>query len=855
MNRSSSVIDNYWSRPVDDLFQELNSGHNGLDRAVAADRLQKYGQNRMEIGHRHSEVLWMFLNQFSNPLVLILVIAAIVSILIHDWLDAVIVLAIILITAVLSFVQEYRAANAVEKLRQRVFVKSMVLRNGETLSIPSQEVVPGDIVQLTAGSLIPGDGVLLESKNFYVSQALLTGETFPVEKRPGIASQNSSLIERTNCVFMGTSVRSGSAKALIVHTGSKTRFGRIADSLALSQPETEFERGLRRFGTMLIGVMVIMMLAILSVNILFQHPTIEAFMFAMALAVGLSPEMLPAILTITLAHGAQKMAKEGVIVKRLNVIENLGSMDVLCTDKTGTLTKGVVKLDNAMDSTGTPSASVLHLAYLNARLQTGLTNPLDDAIIAAGKEVSVSMREYQKVDEIPYDFIRKRLSIVITSKQEASALMISKGALQNILDVCDRVQIGRTTELLSEKHSREIQQHFAEWSKQGFRVLGIAQKPLKLGKTYTRDDEHEMVFVGFLLFFDPPEEGISKTLGEMCRLGVQLKIITGDNKHVAQHVAQEVGIKTERIITGAELDVMKDEALWHLATKVNLFAEVDPNQKERIISALQRTGHVVGYLGDGINDAPALHAADVGISVDQAADIAKEAADLILLKHNLKVICKGIHEGRHTFANTLKYIFITTSANFGNMISMALASLFLPFLPMLAKQILLNNFLSDIPSMGIANDNIDRDWDKTPHRWDINLVRNFMIVFGLISVVFDFMTFGMLLYISGTVSEVFRTGWFVESLLTELLILFVIRSYKPFYQSKPSRFLIWSTVIVIFITLLLPYLGIGKMMGFVPLPASIMTAILGITILYVIVSEFTKRIFFHRIGMIKGSHQ
>ena len=459
------------------------------------------------------------------------------------------------------------------------------------------------------------------------------------------------------------------------------------------------------------------------------------------------------------------------------------------------------------------------------------------------------MAEYQKIDEIPYDFVRKRLSIVVASKQNPSALMISKGSLENILNACDKVLLGEQTELLTEKNTQNILQQYEDWSKEGYRVLGIAQKSFEPGKTYSRDDEQAMVFVGFLLFFDPPKEGVGKTLNEMYRLGVQLKIITGDNKHVAQHVAQDVGIKTERIITGAELDVMKDEALWHLAPKVNLFAEVDPNQKERIISALQRTGHVVGYLGDGINDAPALHAADVGISVDQAVDVAKEAADFVLLKQNLNAVCKGIHEGRHTFANTLKYIFITTSANFGNMISMAFASLFLPFLPMLAKQILLNNFLSDIPSMGIAGDNIDQNWDKTPHRWDMGLVRNFMIVFGIISVVFDLMTFGMLWYMGGMASEIFRTGWFVESLLTEILIIFVIRSYKPFYLSRPSQFLIWSAVIMILITLALPYLGIGKIFGFVPLPPSILAAILGITILYILVSEWTKRLFFHRIGM------
>ena len=645
---------------------------------------------------------------------------------------------------------------------------------------------------------------------------------------------------------MGTSVRSGTATAVIVDTGRSTHFGQIAGSLTLRPPETEFERGLRHFGALLVRVMVIIVLAILAINIALQHPTLETVLFAMALAVGLSPELLPAILTITLAQGAKTMASHGVIVKRLNAIENLGSMDVFCTDKTGTLTKGVVQLDKALNAAGQPSESVLNLACLNAHFETGLVNPLDEAIIAAGDQSGVSLSDYSKLDEIPYDFVRKRLSIVVKRGQNGAAVMISKGALQNVLEVCDSIQTDTTVEPLNEEHYQTILQRFTAWSEEGYRVLGVAQKTLEPAGGYTRDDERGMRFVGFLLFFDPPEAGVQNTLSELRRLGVQLKIITGDNQHVAHHVAEAVGIEVKRIITGAELADMKDEALWHLAPHATLFAEVDPNQKERIITALQKTGHVVGYLGDGINDAPALHAADVGISVDQAVDVAKEAADFVLLEHDLDVVRKGIDEGRHTFANTLKYIFITTSANFGNMISMALASLFLPFLPLLAKQILLNNLLSDIPAMGIAGDNVDRDWERTPHRWDIKMIRNFMITFGLISTVFDLLTFGVLLSLAGEVAEVFRTGWFVESLLTELLILFVIRSYKPFYQSRPGRFLMWSTAAVVVLTLALPYLPIAGVFDFVPLPIPVLAAILVITVLYVLVSELTKRVFFRR---------
>ena len=847
--RQSSVAMNYWSRPVDEVIGELGGSRSAIDSGAARERLLRYGRNTLAAERADSKTLRLFLSQYRSPLVLILVFAAVVAIIVHDWMDATIVLAIVLVTGVLSFIQEYRATRAVERLRQRVSVKTTVLRNGECQTIPSEEVVPGDVVQLSAGSLIAGDGILLESKDFYVSQALLTGETYPVEKQPGATPEGASLVERNNCVFMGTSVRSGTAIALIVHTGVATNFGRIADSLALRPPETEFERGIRQFGSMLVGIMVVMVLAIVSINIALSHPTIETFLFAMALAVGLSPEMLPAVLTITLAHGARTMARCGVIVKRLNAIENLGSMDVLCTDKTGTLTKGVVKLDNALDPTGRPSADVLRLALLNARLQTGLANPLDEAIVAAGAQRAIEITRFSKLAEIPYDFIRKRLSIVVRGEQAGSAVIISKGALQNVLDVCDRVQVESGAELLTPQCTQTIQHQFAEWSQQGYRVLGVAIKNVVSQGGYTRNDEQGMVFAGFLLFFDPPEEGVRTTLAELRQLGVQLKIITGDNRHVARHVAEAVGLKVKHLITGAELAAMKDEALWHLAPKVTLFAEVDPNQKERIIRALQKNRHVVGYLGDGINDAPALHAADVGISVDQAVDVAKEAADFVLLEHDLDVVCKGIHEGRHTFANTLKYIFITTSANFGNMISMAFASLFLPFLPLLPKQILLNNFLSDIPAMGIAGDNVDHNWETTPHRWDIKLIRSFMITFGLVSTAFDILTFGVLIYLSGMSAETFQSGWFVESLLTELLILFVIRSTRPFYRSRPGRFLIWSTAGVALLAILLPYLPVGPFFGFTPLPGPVIAAIFAITGTYVAVSECIKHLFFHRFSM------
>ncbi|MDY0391582.1 MAG: magnesium-translocating P-type ATPase [Desulfobulbus oligotrophicus] len=846
MNPPLSVAQ-YWSRPTDEVMQALKSRTKGLDSSTAATRLRQYGPNTLTADHGSAKTLRLFLQRFSNPLVLILIFAALVAFVVHDWLNALIVLGIVVITTVLSFIVEFRSTKAVEKLQQQVAVRATVVRDGQSLSISVKDVVPGDIVLLSAGSLIPGDGLLIEAQDFHVTQALLTGETFPVEKKPGIVPEGAGLVERNNCVFMGTSVRSGTARALVVQTGSATHFGQIAGTLSLRAPETEFERGLRHFGMLLVRVMLVIVVVILAINIILHHPTIETVLFAMALAVGLSPEMLPAIMTITLSCGAKTMATHGVIVKRLNAIENLGSMDVFCTDKTGTLTKGVVELDRTLDTTGQNNETVLHLAYLNSSFETGLSNPLDEAVIAAAQKKGLTAQDYEKLDEIPYDFTRKRLSIVVGRKADKTCRMITKGALQNVLAVCDRVQTAQTIAPLNEGYSQTIQQHFAAWSAEGYRVLGVAHKdmPERAGH-YTRDDEQQMVFDGFLLFFDPPEENVHNVLDALQHLGVQTKIITGDNRHVARHVAEAVGFQVERIITGADLDEMRDEALWHLAPQVNLFAEVDPNQKERIISALQKTGHVVGYLGDGINDAPALHAADVGISVDQAVDVAKEAADFVLMEHDLEVLHKGINEGRRTFANTIKYIFITTSANFGNMISMAIASLFLPFLPLLAKQILLNNFLSDIPALGIADDNVDRDWEVTPHRWDIKLIRNFMFTFGLVSVVFDLITFAVLLTLAGEVAEVFRTGWFMESLMTELLVLLIIRTNQPFFKSRPGRFLMWSIAGMVVLTLLLPFLPIGAVFELAPLPGPVLIAIIAITGCYVLVSEMTKHIFFRR---------
>jgi Mg2+-importing ATPase len=831
----------YWSRAGNELLAELASTRDGLTSAEAQARLQRYGRNVLR---DEGEPAWWrtLLGQFRSPLVLILVFAAAISLVVRDWLDAVIILAIVFGSALLGFVQEHRASNAIARLRARVAMQVTALRDGAPVRIAAAELVPGDVVTLAAGSLIPADTVALEAKDCFVSQALLTGESLPVEKFANPVPADAALTARTNCLYMGTSVRSGTARALIVHTGGQTALGSIAHRLAQRPAETDFERGLRRFGYLLTRVAVLMVLAVFTIHVFFDRPTVESLLFAVALAVGLSPELLPAILTVTLAHGARHMATRGVIVRRLNAIESLGSMDVLCADKTGTLTEGVMRLERAVDADGQDAEPVLRAALLNAHFQTGLASPLDEAILEAGRHRGLDLAGWQKVDEVPYDFTRKRLSVVVRAPgSDHAARLITKGAVREVLAVCSTIERAGAAQPLSDARRQELEAYFRERSGEGYRMLAVATRVFRGKTVFTRADETDLAFAGFLLCMDPPDAEAARLLGELAQLGVQVRMITGDNRYIAAHVARSVHLDSGALLTGGAIATMRDEALWHAVRTTRVFAEVDPGQKERIIRALRHTGHVVGFLGDGINDAPALHAADVGISVERAVDVAREAADLVLASHDMEVLRDGIIEGRRTFANTIKYIFITTSANFGNMVSMALASLFLPFLPLLAKQILLNNFLSDIPSVFIARDRVDPVWVRKPYHWNIARIRRFMLTFGLTSSAFDILTFVVLLLLVAGDVEQFRTGWFVESLLTELLVVFALRTYKPFWRSRPGRSLAWSTLAMLVVTVLLPYLPFAGLFDFVALPFGVLAAVLAISVLYVGVTEWLKR--------------
>ncbi len=843
LNDRDADLLTYWHLDPQHLARKLASGAEGLSSQEAIRRLAQVGLNSLQIRHR-ATAAGLFLNQFKSPIILILLLATALSAALGDWPDAAIILTIIFGSALLSFFQEYGASNAVEKLKAKVSLKANAMRDGQPSTILAERVVPGDVILLSAGSLIPADGVLLEARDFFVNQSALTGETYPAEKHTNPSAAEAALADRSNVVFMGTSVRSGAGRALIVQTGTATAYGQIAGRLALRPPETEFERGIRRLGYLLSQIMFLLVFAIFAANVFFHKPVLDSLLFSIALAVGLTPQLLPAIININLSRGAQAMAAGGVIVRRLASIENFGSMDVLCTDKTGTLTAGVVRLDGVLDIHGQPSDDVERLAYLNANLQTGLPNALDEAIVAHGKESGLDIAGANKIDEVPYDFLRKRLSVVV--EEGLARRLIIKGALDNVLDVCGQIRDGSSALPLDTASRAEIDRRFAEWSAQGFRVLGVAARDVPPQAAYTRDDEHDLTFAGFLLFFDPPKPGVKETVADLEALGVRLKIITGDNRLVARHTAETIGLEIAGLVTGSELQNTHEEALLHIADRANIFAEVDPNQKEGLIRALQKGGHVVGYMGDGINDAAALHVADVGISVDQAVDVAKEAADFVLLERDLGVLHRGILQGRRTFANTLKYVFMATSANFGNMFSVAGASLFLPFLPLLPKQILLINFLTDLPEMTIAGDNVDPELIEKPRRWDLAFIRRFMLTFGPLSSVFDYATFGALLLLLNADPERFRSGWFVESILSATVVVFAIRTRQSFRHSRPSRTMILVTIAVAVVTLLIPISPLAGPMGLVLPTPSALAAIGVIVVAYFFAAEAVKHLFYRR---------
>ena len=831
----------FWHVPVSDLLKTLESDKEGLTGSEAKKRLAIFGANLLK-PQKRSDVLTLLISQFKSPIIIILFFATGLSFFLHDSVDAVIILSIVLISGLLGFWQERGASNAIEKLLSIVQIKAAVLRDGSSVEIPVEQIVPGDIVILNAGDIIPGDGLVQESKDLFVDEAMLTGETFPVDKEPAVLPQETPLGQRTNSLWMGTHVVSGSATELIVRTGKETEFGKVSERLKLRPQETEFEHGIRQFGYFLMEVTLVLVVTIFAVNVYLERPVLDSFLFSLALAVGLTPQLLPAIISINLSHGAKRMAEKKVIVKRLASIENFGSMNVICSDKTGTLTEGTVQLQSAFNVDGSSSDKVLLHAYLNAFYQTGFTNPIDAAIRNYRK---IDLNGYQKLDEIPYDFLRKRLSILVSHNN--SNLMVTKGALVNVLAVCTTVESADGTIISIDTIRNKIEKHFEEFSNNGLRTLGVAYKNTGSELRISKDQEAGMTFSGFLVLFDPPKPNIIETITILKNLGVALKVITGDNHLVAANVSQQMGLKNTTILTGPDISKMSDSALLNSVGSVDVFAEIEPNQKERIIIALKKAGNVVGYMGDGINDASAIHAADVGISVDSAVDVAKDAADIVLLEKDLSVLVQGVREGRATFANTLKYVFMATSANFGNMFSMAGVSLIVQFLPLLPKQILLTNLMTDFPEMTIATDSVDKEMIEYPRRWDIKAIRKFMITFGIVSSVFDYLTFGLLLLLLHATQIQFRTGWFLESVVSASMIVLVIRSRKPAYRSKPGKYLLIATLSIVVITLILPYTQLAGIFGFSPLPLPFLFFIGLIILLYIFSAEIVKKVFYMKV--------
>ena len=806
-----------------DLFAELKSSPEGLSTQLAQERLIQFGKNSLKAPTR-GKGLWLFFSQFKSPLIILLIFAAAISFSLGGHSDASIIFAIVLLSGTLGFFQERGALNALEKLLSLVAIKIGVFRDGALLDLFIEEIVPGDVVQLQAGDAVPADCHLIESKHLFAAEAALTGESFPVEKDPLTA----------NLVFMGTSIISGSAKALVTQTGKNTRFGKIAEHVRFRPPETAFEIGVRRFSYFLMQVTMILVVLIFGFNLYFQRPLIDSFLFAIALAVGLTPQLLPAIIMVNLSHGARKMAKKRVVVKRLVSIENFGQMDILCTDKTGTITRGDLDLAAALSPLGKEACEeALRYGLVNASLQASYENPLDLAILK-DREVE---KGWEKIDEWPYDFSRKRVTVL--ARREGKLLAISKGAVPQIQEICSSAEIeGRIVSM--DEARAQIQQVFEEESGEGHRLLGVAIK-----EQDHLDKEEGFIFIGFLRFLDPIKPGIAEVIENLKLHGVRLKILTGDNHLVALETASHIGLTHAHLATGAEVAAASDEALLHMVEKKDIFAEIEPNQKERIILALKKREHVVGYLGDGINDVSALHAADVGIAVDSGRDAAKEAADIILLAKDLSVLRAGVEEGRHTFANTIKYVYMNTSGTFGNMFSMAGASLFLPFLPLLPKQILLTNFLTDFPEMAIAGDSVDSETTRKPLRWDLSKIRKFMMVFGLISSIYDYLTFGVLLYWFRASIEIFRTGWFIESVVSATLVVLAIRTRRFALCSKPSKLLFFAVIAINALTLYLPSTSLGTLFGFTPLPLSFYALVFGIVALYLINVEIAKRFFFH----------
>ena len=825
MNKSLREIASQTSKEV--LSDLQTSLANGLSQTEADKRLLLYGPN---IIPSHKQIAgWKdLLQHFKSPLVILLLIAAIISFSVAQAINAAIIIVIVLASVATDFFQERDARNAAEKLQQLVKIKANVIRDGVEQEVLPANLCMGDIILLNAGRVVPADARIIFAKDFFVNQSSLTGESFPSEKiadaDAGVTSDSSTM---KNIVFMGSNVTTGSARAVVVKTGAVTEFGKIAEKLRGREQETDFSRGIREFGYLIMKVTIALVLFIFLINAVMKQNVLESFMFAIAIAVGLTPELLPMIMSLTMSKGSLKMARKGVIVKRLSAIPNFGSMEVLCTDKTGTITEDKIRLIKYVDVNGNKSDIVFQLAYINSSFQTGIKNPLDDAILEH-KKLDISF--YDKADEIPFDFYRKRMSVVV--RRENHTTLICKGAPEEMLKVCNADQG------LTETAIRQYDLLSAD----GFRVLAIATKEVHRQDKFSKQDESNLSFIGFIAFLDPPKEDVAQVIQELAAIGVEVKIITGDNHLVTQKICHELSLPIKGVIQGHEMPTLTDDALKARVLETTIFSRFSPDDKNRVIQALKATHHAVGYLGDGINDAPSLKAADIGISVNSATDVAKESASIILTEKNLMVLKEGILEGRKTFGNSMKYILMGLSSNFGNMFSVAAATLFLPFLPMLPAQILINNFLYDTSQVAIPSDNVDETYIERPQRWNVKMIYRYMFIFGVTSSIFDLITFWLLYKYFAVDIAKFRTGWFMESLATQILVVFIIRTHHiPFFKSRPSGKLLLTTSVCLVIGWVLPYLPFAKRIGFEPLPIVVIGYILALVMVYLLSAEYVKR--------------
>jgi P-type Mg2+ transporter len=827
--------------PTAAITEQPDHGEGGLTTQEAQERLAKVGPNEQTPARRAAGLIQMLL-LFTNPLVIMLLIVSIVSAFVGEIVNASIIALMVVVSSIINFVQTWHSQRAAERLRGQVAPTATMLRDGTWSELPWRDVVPGDVIRLSAGDLVPADARLLQTKDLHVNQAALTGESLPVEKEASV--KGAAMVETAavpsanarNAVFLGTSIVSGTAIAVVTATGPATAFGDIAARLAARPPETEFERGTKQFGYLIMKTIILLVFFVLLVSIVLRHDPLESLLFALALAVGLTPEFLPMITTVTLGRGALHMARHKVIVKHLEAIQNFGSMDVLCSDKTGTLTSGDMTLAQHVDALGNPADHVLLLGYINGTYESGVKNPINVAIL---QHDPLDISAYRKVDEIPFDFERRRLSIVTEAQGER--LLITKGAPESVLSCCSQCEAHGQTHPLDDDTRVKCQAIYEGLSATGYRVLAVASRPVTSQEVYCIADEQDLALAGFLAFSDPPLADAAESLDALRRDGVRVKILTGDSELVAHHICAQVGLDAQRIVLGEALDRVSDTALAAVAEQTMVFARVSPMQKHRIILALKGRGHVVGYLGDGINDAPSLHAADVGISVATAVDVAKEAADIILLERSLRVLHQGILEGRKAFGNVMKYLLMGTSSNFGNMFSMAAAAMFLPFLPMLPTQILLNNFLYDLAQITIPTDNVDASYIDKPRRWDIKLIRDFMLYIGPISSIYDFLTFYALLKLFHASEALFHTGWFVESLATQTLVLFVIRTAGNPFRSRPSLPLAITTVLIVLVGIVLPFSPFANVFGLTPLPAMFFLFLGGTVLTYLLLVELVKR--------------